>query len=220
MWLNLWTACSNNRRARGFTLIEIIVVVAIIAILAVIALPRYNRTLIAAKVAEARSNLRTGAVALNRYQMGEGKLPPAHYYRNDKRCWQMPPELTTPNPYLTAPPPDPFDMLDSTSKRAISIKYIKPGPGFRDGKYRPERPIYIWLEDPSDPDNPSADTRVTDDSGPVKWALWSVGPDGTSEFHPGQPDPHDPVPRRLWYDPTNGLKSTGNIVRLSDGRAG
>ena len=189
---------------------------AIIGILVVIALPRYNRAVIAAKVAEATANLHAGALALNRYQVDTGTLPPAYYYRDDKRCWQIPPELTTPNPYLNVPPPDPFDMLQSTSKRKVSIKYIHPGRGFRNGRPTPDsHPIYIWVDDPS---NPDADVLLTDDSGRVKWALWSVGPDGTSEFHPGQPDPHEPVPSRFWYDPTNGLKSAGNIVRLSDGR--
>jgi type II secretory pathway pseudopilin PulG len=200
-------------------LIELLVVVAIIAVLAAIALPRYRETVVKAKLAEAQSNLRTLAQALYRYHVDTGELPPARYYRDDLRCWQTPPELTTPNPYLHAPPPDPFDKLQSTSERKVSIKYLHPGPGFRNGRPTHEsNPIYMWLQDPADPDNPAADIRVTDDSGPVKWAIWSVGPDGTSEFHPGQPDPHEPVPRRFWYDPTNGLNSNGNMVRLSDGQ--
>lgn len=63
------------RRARGFTIIELMIVLAIIAILAAIAIPAYQAYLIRSQVAEGL-NLASGAkIAVTEYLQTRGSLP-------------------------------------------------------------------------------------------------------------------------------------------------
>jgi type IV pilus assembly protein PilE len=55
------------QRARGFTLVEIMVVVTLIAILTAIALPAYNDYVLRGKLQEASSNLLTMRVKMEQY---------------------------------------------------------------------------------------------------------------------------------------------------------
>ncbi len=62
-------------RHRGFTLIELLVVITIIGILAAIALPNYIKAKNKAKEAEAKANLHTIQIALERYMTDNGEYP-------------------------------------------------------------------------------------------------------------------------------------------------
>ncbi len=115
---------------RGFTLIELLIVVAIIAILAGIAVVNFLEAQTRAKVARAKSDLRTIATGLEFYRTDYPAYPAYHYAQNDtaENGWSFhvggdmsnifvsPPflgnnPLTTPVAYLNQPPRDVFGKL-------------------------------------------------------------------------------------------------------------
>jgi type IV pilus assembly protein PilA len=65
----------NITRARGFTLIELMVIVAVIAILAAIALPAYQDYLIRAQVAEGASLIDGAKTAVASFYADTGHFP-------------------------------------------------------------------------------------------------------------------------------------------------
>ncbi len=92
----------------GFTLIELLIVVAIIGILAAIAVPNFMNAQIKAKVAGVLADLRAVSVGLDQYQIDHNEYPPSkHPFMNPDAVaytWK----LTTPVPYLSSIPKDPF----------------------------------------------------------------------------------------------------------------
>ena len=64
-----------TRRARGFTLLELMIVISILVILAMIGMSTYNRTVLAAKEATLREDLFTMRKMIDQYAADKGKLP-------------------------------------------------------------------------------------------------------------------------------------------------
>lgn len=118
---------------RGFTLIELLIVVAIIAILAAIAVPNFLEAQVRAKVARARTDMRSIATGIEAYRVDHnsypegtdnpnnypteistflGPLAPGYYtFRTRSASGTVGVAfagLTTPIAYMTAIPTDPF----------------------------------------------------------------------------------------------------------------
>jgi prepilin-type N-terminal cleavage/methylation domain-containing protein len=102
---------------RAFTLIELLIVVAIIAILAAIAVPNFLEAQVRSKVARAKADIRTLALAAESYRIDGNKYPitpfyPASTRKNICQAHNWPWEcgqwfiLTTPIAYISSVPHD------------------------------------------------------------------------------------------------------------------
>lgn len=181
----------------AFTLTELLIVVAIILILAAIALPNYQNAQTRAKTAKSHTEMRSIGIALEMYQVDNNAYPPWTQNRvegiddrhpNQIRYYRM----TTPVSYLGEIPHDPF------STRANAFDYEKWG----------------WAYDFVD----SFDLKnglVDPDAWGHVWRINSWGPDATNGFTGRYTGCIHGKPVFL-YNPTNGLHSDGDIVRVGD----
>jgi general secretion pathway protein G len=199
--------------SRAFTLIELLVVVAIIAILAAIALPNFIEAQTRAKVSRARADMRTIATALETYRVDMNAYPPArgrmtereaiHLYDGygqfcDYGFRTIPLRLSTPIAYLTqASLPDPFKRGGG---EGMGRNYESGLPADLAYCYHNVHQFAIveqqrgWYPD-----------DFTHDYG--YWRLFSVGPNRVYDVSFGEAD------LSWYYDPSNGVLSTGEIVR-------
>ena len=179
---------------KGFTLIELLIVVAIIAILAAIAVPNFLEAQTRSKVSRVKADMRSVATALEAYCVDNNNYPwPGvgsslfliHLYR-----------LTTPIAYITSVAfKDPFMPKDDVNPN--SLRYFN----YADTSW--------WI-----PDNDMYGKRA--------YCLHSYGPDGDSDggehfahrLYPGHPEWGEPERYALLYNPTNGTRSSGDIIYI------
>lgn len=67
----------KNLLNRGVTLLELMVVLMIVSILSTVAVGVYTKEILRAKYARARSEIRTLELAISRYEIDTGQLPPS-----------------------------------------------------------------------------------------------------------------------------------------------
>lgn len=225
-------------RARGFTLIELLIVIAIILILIAIALPNFLEAQQRAKITNVRAGMRNVGTAIEAFRTERGVLlidfwddgtalagirwreklgmigrNPISPYQKFEECYFP---LTSPVPYLTQLPIDPFN--DPTRQVGLSAQEIGSA--------------YIYFDNdvldptPSNHDHgidyyaPTGPGPILFGAVPIKieeFGLLSVGPDrqiGLSLTGGGANI------RGLPYSPTNGTVSVGDMVFRSSGVPG
>ncbi len=197
-----------HTRSVGFTLLELMVVIAIIAILAALLFPVFLRARERGNVGKAITELHQIGVALQLYaDDNDGAFPPARTFCAGAMGQiddynELPPELHRMG-YLPKRLNDPFNP-------GRAYKYLAPGPGYANGA---RTILAIWLSaNYPEPSNQMV-PYFNQNSAPVKWAVWSVGP-GTAPSIFENDSRMLPTNEAWWYP----KRPDGVIVRLSDGR--
>ena len=200
--------CSMFRRRQGFTLIELLIVVAIIGILAAIAVPNFLNAQTRAKVARVKSELRSLTVATDSYQLDHNGYPwPKYNGRFDTQnhignCL----ELTTPVAYMSS-----VDLDDPFVNRKFWTTYGE----------NQAHPMYIYVNYHGSWGNEYYKSYLGQI--PKGYGVSSHGPNNKASGGVIWPVAvlalGTPVREaNNWiYDPSNGLRSIGDIIRLGGG---
>jgi prepilin-type N-terminal cleavage/methylation domain-containing protein len=192
---------------KGFTLIELLIVVAIIGILAAIAIPNFLQAQTRAKVARAKSDIRTLSLSLEQYAIDYNKYP----FDVDSRGWPW---------YITDVVTTPVDYVSSASALIDPFRKGTTTLGPEAERFRYFQAVANACPDPWPPapfPGPYntrwaglgciGDATVKEfEEYNGRWRISSSGPDKVAEagsFYIGV----------LLYDPTNGTISNGDIVR-------
>jgi prepilin-type N-terminal cleavage/methylation domain-containing protein len=203
----------------AFTLIELLIVVAIIAILAAIAVPNFLEAQTRAKVSRVFADFRSIATALEAYAVDNRNYVASHFENGgfiEPTTRRLRP-LTTPVAYMTkVPGPSPFKAPGEDDYWATHFQYstteglLHEGAG--NGSYL--NTIYRVAAG-QQPIDPGITPLFAD--GP-KWLIMERGPDTMFFFFwalgwAPAPAAQGWVNAAVFYDPTNGTVSEGDIVR-------
>lgn len=217
----------------GFALLELLVVVAIVALLASLLLPGLRHARVAARIVRAHAELRQVDVALQMYlDANRDRLPPTRSSCSLRQDFELPVELGVQRmlPYETAMVRTGYGeaqvdrvTLPDVFAPHLTYKYRAPGPAIiNDTLAEPPFGASLWVPN-AFPDVSSAEGRYYTNArdeppSPVRYALWSIGPDPESpKFRStavriGKA----PVPRFFWC---RGATDTGMVTHFMD-RAG
>ena len=219
------------RKRTGFTLIELLIVIAIIAILALIAIPNFLEAQTRSKVSRAKADMRSLSLAVEAYQVDNNtyiqsicpdtdpELAPenggqAYYPNGATDSWGWYGRLTTPVAYITSIPLDPFGKplgKSWTGSKSTNVYHFYSGngqsypslPAALPGYFNAPRTMWLLI---SQGPNLLTDTEV-DHGGADCYMLFNPLPAGNH--------PEDDSWLGVFYDPTNGTISFGDIYRWS-----
>jgi prepilin-type N-terminal cleavage/methylation domain-containing protein len=185
---------------QGFTLIELLIVVAIIGILAAIAVPNFMNARVRANLARVQSDQRAVSVALESYRVDQNNFP---YPKSNLRYVGAVYELTTPVSYLASLAlEDPFNTKEMADAGLMTV-----GAEFSTyvfGNYKGEWGTW-W----------AGSNGVEFAAMPVAFSINSAGPDHSFSraMHIALEKKFHKTITGILYNPSNGLRSGGDIIR-------
>jgi general secretion pathway protein G len=210
-------------RKSGFTLIELLIVIAIILILIAIALPNFLEAQIRAKTTKCNAEMRGIAQALESYRTDWPRYPPQATYETTQfnpifpaisnNVWSLM-QLTTPLRYMERVPLDIFaPQGDEMLVNGTTGDRITPHPGDQAHGL-----TYFYWSQEGLRTSRQFDTADAMKHNGINYVLLSVAPD--RDLDAINLKPEIAVQLRInavhWsYSPTNGTKSSGDIVRTT-----
>ncbi len=200
----------------GFTLIELLVTVGIIAVLLAILLPGLSRARLRAKVVIAHSDLKQITTAICMYKDDNlEKIPIPRGSCNLRSAYELPVELM---PYLRKGKEEldenfSIDQVDMKDPFTGDIyKYRAPGPIILNETILIPDGCNLWVQD-NFPYGDCNSGRYYNDpkSSPVRYAVWTFGPDPEADIFdiPGRA----PVPHKYWL---MGDRTVGVVTHIED----
>ena len=207
-----WPAVGSGAPV-AFTLIELLVVIAIIAVLVALLLPTLARAKERAKVTKVHTELYQLGLALEMYAPDyDNRLPPVRVNCNSDLSthWcELPVELANEH-YLPRGQEGgrEANFLDVFNPEH-TYKYAAPGPELLNGS--PAGNYALWAPTNAPDFDGSSGQYFTDPKlSPVRWVVWSLGPQPKSSKSQGD---HAPMGRDTWYRHAG---DAGVIVRYAD----
>jgi len=186
-----------QRTKTGFTLIELLIVVAILALLVGILLPSLSRAKTLARITKAHAELRGITLAMQMYrQENEQRIPPTRFSCSSRTAYDLPVELMR---YLPGGRKNGVDIVEMPDPFTPGqcYKYRAVGPAIVNESTILEDAATLWVPD-GFPNTESDTGRYYNDprTSPVRYAVWSMGPDPASpKFDiPGRL----PLPGKYW----------------------
>lgn len=234
-------------KSRAFTLIELLIVVAIIAILAAIAVPNFLDAQVRSKVARAKSDMRTLALAVESYY-GDNNAAPlspenplsvsgSNWWwislgSGEARLagWEL--RLTSPVAYITKTPKDPFHTTtawisrstgqqDTVRARNYTYQYynweLQYRQSFAQGNYNDLRANVYIGAVNINYPTPYTANTPRRPARGFRWGFMTTGPSLVGDM-----DDTAYLCQKFstdygFYDPSNGTKSFGYIFRTNAG---
>lgn len=203
---------TRSRDNRAFTLIELLVVISIIALLIGLLLPALAGGRRTAVLVKAHADLRSITQAIEIYRNDNAdEIPPTRMSCSTRSAYELPIELKHYLPYHDHNLVDVIEMPDAFNDDQ-GYYYRAPGTAILNEFTVLANTASIWVPDSFPHDEQGTGQYHTDSmTSPVRYAVWSMGPDPGSAFFdiPGRL----PVPKRYWL---HGQADAGVVVHMED----
>jgi prepilin-type N-terminal cleavage/methylation domain-containing protein len=205
---------STPAASSGFTLIELLVVIAIIALLAGLLLPVLARAKEKAKVTRVRGELNNLGLALDMYSTDyAGILPPVRVNCNSDLMthWcELPVELAALHYVAGSQKAGCNADLEDVFNPDHTYKYAAPGPELLNGSAAGNYSLWVPTNFPANFGGSSGQYYKDPKTSPVKWVVWSLGPQPNSPKSNGT---YAPMSSDTWYHQAG---DSGVIARFAD----
>ena len=184
--------------------------IGIVALLLAILLPTLTTVRVRAKVVHAHADLRSIVTALVMYRQDHhGQLPPTRFSCSSRTEFELPEELATGKylPAETGPGGITMVAMRDVFRPTETYKYRAPGAAIVNESTLIADASTLWVPDGfPNCDVPTGKYYDNALRSPVRFAVWSIGPNvGSAKFAdaPGRA----PLPSRFWYrgEPDGGL---------------